>query len=353
MFFPTITPTAKDVLKDCINENTAQGLAPGDKLLLCQLIDALPAYQDSTFMNNHRAAIVTLIQTSLPDHQIAPQPLDSEDQGNVTSSYIYTGTARGYLDAFYPNVFPNAPSTALAAALTSPPGLHGVSQQWWSNFSVTALTDAIRIAGVAQVDLAKLSADMQVANATLIALLAPSCLSVLQNGYSPTSITINDIQYTQRSPAIAATLAAAIVDQAFIANANAALQDPGSTQSVVWLLFILWLTLDALQEPFVDSCITAAINAGLEVPNQVGLPTGGNIGWWYGGYVDWFQPITGADIAPAATGITANMQQTETIHATAGGYSGGGTYPAVTANGYSLSFCNWGDLNWYNPQSAE
>lgn len=352
MLIHTTAPSTKDILKECVNDTTTQGLAPGDKLLLCQVIDALPAYQDPTFMSNHRGAIVTLIQTSLPDHQIAPQPASSADQGHVTYTYTYTGTARGYLDAFYPNLFPNAASTALAAELANPPGLTGVSQQWWSNFSVTALTDAIRIAGAASVDTQRLAADMQTGNASLIALLAPSCLSVLKEGYSPTSITINEIQYTQRSPAIATALAAAIADPKFIANANTALQDPGSSQSVVWLLYTLWLTLDALQAPDVDACITAAIAAGLEVPGQVGSTGGGNTGWWNGGYVNWFQPITGSDIAPAATGITATMMQNEYIFGSAPGGSGGSNFPDQTANGYSQSFCNWGDLNWYNPQSA-
>lgn len=347
-------PSPTDVLKQCINDSSTQTLNPGDKLLLCQTIDALPAYQDTGFLSSFRGAIVTLIQTSLPDHQIAVQAASSSDQGQVRTDYAYTGTARGYLDAFYPNLFPNAASTALATSLTNPPGIQGVTTQWWSNFSVTALTDAIRIAGTASVDNQKLAADMQAANTTLITLLAPAMLSVLKEGYSPTSITINEIQFTQRATSIAAALAIAIADPKFIANANEALQDPSSTQSVVWLLFLLWLTLDALQAPNVDACISAAIAAGLEVPAQVGLSSSGNSGWWYGGFVNWFQPITGSDIAPAATGITATFNEDQRICASAGGMGGGGggceTMPNPIPNGYGQSFCNWSDLNWYNPQ---
>lgn len=342
--------SSKAVLKQSISEvSVSQGLAPGDQLLLSQLIDALPGYSDPGFLNAHRGAIVNLIQTSLPDHPVAPQAGYSAVQGHVQYSFSYAGSARGYLAAFYGSLFPTVASRAVATALA------GVSPQWWANFSVAALTDAIRLAGTAQVDSQKLAGDMQAANATLRGLLAPSVLAVFQSGYDPTSITINEIAYTKRSPSIAAALAAAIADGKFVANVNAALQDPDSTQSVVWLLFTIWLTLVALEEPNVDAAIANAIKAGLEVPAQIGLPSSLNVGWWNGGYVGWFDSISGSDIAPAATGITAPLLQNETVSASASGLGGGGgagsyTIQQPVVNGYSLSFCNWSDLNWYNPQ---
>lgn len=308
---------------------------------LAALVDAMPYYADPDMISVHRGALITLLETNFPNAAVAAQP---NDYGfGYSISYSYSGGSSGYQNAFFSGV----PGSAVANAAAAQAQLvnSGVTLGWWGNYGVAALTDAIRITISAGVDTGHLANDLASNNATLLTCLSATYLAAFTVGFAPTQSALSAIQNQGLTSQCLAELTAAIQDNAFTANINQAIAMGGdSTNAAVWFLFNLWICLKALGAPNVDALITSFQAGGLTVPAEIGP---GN--WWTGQYTSWFgNPITGADILPAASSMITAAMPEQQCSAYAPNY-----WPYFTnttcGNGYSQSLCFWGTLNWYNP----
>ncbi|MES2732535.1 MAG: hint domain-containing protein [Bacteroidota bacterium] len=309
------------------------------------LINALPYYGNPALDSAHRGTLANLLEVNLPNNGITPHP---DDYGlGYFSSYDYTGPYAGYRNAFFQGIGQTAAATQVANQVA---GVNGnLNGGWWGNYGVTILTDAVRQGASVSLDTSKLSTDLSNNNSTFLQALPASYLGVFQTAYTPTATALNTIISAGQGVSACSILDGAIRSGVFTANINQALAMGGdSTNAATWFLFNLWITLKALGSTSVDGCIQQSQSSGLKVPLEVGP---GN--WWNGTYRSWYIPLSGSDVLPVASGtINANMPEQETT-----------TYvsdvpmsPVVTninqANGYCISLCNWGSLNWYNPSNG-
>ncbi len=311
------------------------------------LVNALPYYCSYDFETAHRGALSTLLQLELPNSAIKAQP--DEIGFGYNSSYTYNGPYSGYADAFFHTRTPTAASAAVAEAVqaVSP----GLTAAWWQEYSVAVLTDAAqRTAGVV-VDTGKLSKDLTDLNGSLQPALSATCLATLETGYQPTACVLKQLASTGQAAQALAELTSALDNGQFTANVNAAISRGGdATTAAVWFLYILWITLKALNCTNVDAEIQKLQAAGLLVPLQVGPQR-----WWNGGYTGWYIPLSGTDVAGASAGLlNAALPEMEiSIYD-----SPGGAIPLVVnkqvsaPKGYAQSLCHWGGLNRYKPQSS-
>ncbi|ADU72924.1 Hint domain-containing homing endonuclease [Pantoea sp. At-9b] len=314
---------------------------------LVGLINALPFYGDSSFIQCHRGTLINLLQVNLPNSRIAPEP--SSSGVTVTILMEYTGPYSGYRDAFYNGITPNAGGQEVATQVQAmQPALNST---WWSNYGVSILSDAIRLSTSIPLDTGKLSGALSGAHSALMPALTASYLGVFTQGYAPTSAALRPIMNNGQGPQSAQLLAQAIARGQFTANINQAISAGGdSTNAAVWFLFNLWVTLKALGAADVDAVIQQSQTQGLIVPAPVGPGS-----WWNGGYTQWYTALSGSDVqAKIAPRISDAMPEKETIiqRVPPDGFPISNTFNKTVNNGYPLSLCQWGNLNWFPPPSS-
>jgi hypothetical protein len=341
---PTYPQLQQQLVQDLVGAASVLHVADDGMMpSLVALLDALPAYADPTWLATHRGVLANLLETSLPNDPVAPQP--SESSGDDEDSYQYTGPYSGYQDAFFGGVGAE-PAAATVSGLVQSTISQGTP--WWGTFGLAVLTDAARLSPGLSVDTGHLSSDMASYQATLLSALSATVLGVYQAGFAPTATALGTITTAAgQAPAALAQLTAALTSQQFTANVNQSLAMGGnSTSAATWFLYNLWITLKALGAPDVDGVIGQAQAAGLQVPAEVGPGS-----WWTGGYGSWFLPITGTDVTPqAGPTLGADMPETGTSY---NGQWGSSVpfYPPAVGNGYASSLCFWGGLSVYNPPS--
>ncbi len=319
--------------------------AGGNTDPLTTLIDAMPYYGSMDWQNAHRGGIVNLLVTSLPNNAIAAQP--AQWDGLNETSYSYQGNYSGYNDAFFNGIAQSATAAAILQAVqqVNP----AMNSSWWGTFCLATLTDQINQAGAAQVNVNQLTTDLATYNGQLQDWLSATYLATFMHGYPPTQAALDAIGASNAGPATALVLQNAIVNGTFTANINTLIAQGGdSTAAATWFLFNLWIMLMALDETFdVDSCISAAIKQGLDVPEEVQPRV-----WWTGSYTSYFAALAGADIAaqyPAVSGtIAADMPIQVLSCVPRFGCTGS---DSSVSNGYCQSLTYWGRLNTYNPPS--
>lgn len=324
--------------QDLINALGKQEENLGLSTLLTALIDALPYYSDNNWLSLHRSTLLNLLQVNLPNEQIEPHPM--EYGFGYVSSYFYRGSYSGYQNAFFSGILPSPLGTKVANAVAAVnPGFNYI---WWGKYSVAVLSDSIRVALNMNLDTKKLSSDLNNFATSFNTALAASCWIVNQYGFAPTANAFAAIANNNYTATALTELTNAIINQQFTADINHAISMGGeSTTASIWFLFNLWLTLNILGGN-VDDIIRQAQNAGLQVPVEIGP-----VNWRSGSYAYWFNPLNGNDMLPSANAtIQAPMPETWV-------FSAGTPYPSYNnitqANGYSISLCNWGKLNWYKP----
>ncbi|MVN85637.1 hypothetical protein GO986_02545 [Deinococcus sp. HMF7620] len=325
-------------------DNSA-ALALTDDPVLTQvtaLVNALPYYGDMTIEQVHRSALATLLEVNMPNPGIAPHPSDS-GFGYYTS-YSYNGNFSGYQNAFYSGVALSATANAVATQVQAASG--NLNNQWWGNFGVTVLTDAVRLAVSPSLDTGKLSTDLSSDNAALLPALSASYLGVFSTGFSPTAAVVSAVLGAGQGSAAVSLLSDAAVKGQFTSNINQAVAMGGdSTNAAVWFLFNLWISLKALGAPNVDDIIQRSAAGGLTVPAQVGPGV-----WWSGGYTSWFAALSGSDVSAQAAGtIAADLPETEMTAVASDPPVVPIPFSTSEPHGYATSLCNWGALNWYNP----
>ncbi|QBR03764.1 hypothetical protein [Paraburkholderia pallida] len=337
----TVQQNLAIALKTCVSASAASVASLGD--LLCELIDSIPAYGSPDFLQSHRNAIVNLLEIRLPNAPIAPFPTADKP---LLVPLRYSGSYSGYQNAFFDGVSFSPAASALESTVSNPLGVAGVSVDWWGKFAVAALTDTIRRAGIGSIDGGKLANDLNNFNSAFLPLLTASYLSVFRTAYTPTSSVLASILNCGQAAAAGTMLVNALKDGRFVNLVNTSMTIGGDAAlAAEWFLFNLWITLAALDESDIDSKITEAMQAGLAVPGEVGPKTDHSPGWWCGGYTGWFEPISGNDVAPQASGTIHEQMPQQ------GYWAGEGIDwrdVAPEPDGYSLSLCNWGPLNFYS-----
>ena len=343
--------TAQDTFKDLSTALKQCGnLDPVQDAKLIALIDAFPPYLpvqpgDNTDIKSlHRIALANLLECSLPNDPIAPEPSASDPSaGSVSSSYA--GTFSGYQSAFFGGIALS--DTARAVATQVQIAQSTLDSTWWANYAVTILTDAIRMdapGAASSVNTSQVANDLHSRNKEFLPALSASYLAVFTTGYTPTVTAITAIG-TDAANCLD-QLTKAILNGQFTANVIHSIKMVGDAASAtLWLLFNLWITLQALGESDVDSIITKAIAAGLPVPSDLLGPGQ----WWSGGYTSWYMALSGSDVAAdAADTMQAGMPEID--HITSSDGTQERDMPSTLPNGYATSFCCWSTLNrYYSP----
>lgn len=316
------------IVSESVNDPVAQ---------LDALLNAVPYYSNMEWMKIQRGAMSYLLATNLPVAPIAAHP---REQGGVSTTwYRYEGPYPGYREAFYSGIkFSSAAIYLKNILLRYHPQLDG---PWWGRYGVAILADAIRKKIPIGLNAGKLDQDLNANFDSLKKALAASYLSAFVHSYPPTAEAFNAIEIAER-PYAAARLCNGILNGQFTANLNQILSMGGEyAVAATWFLFNLWITLTALDVPYVDNRILQFEQRGLRVPQDVGA-----FRWWTGGFVYWFPMLTGADADPSGNAtITAPFPEEKS-------YSRFPRMPPTKShiappNGYSESFCHWGNLNWY------
>jgi hypothetical protein len=313
------------------------------KMLLVALIDSLPALNADALLESVYGTLGTIVEMYLPNDGLQAQP---GEPGMCATVYQYSGPYTGYQNAFYTNV---TLSSAAAKVVQLVMGVSGsLNANWWAKYAVAVLTDAISSSKISvSIDTDKLSNDLSSYNTAFLPALTPAYVGIFQLGYSPTCNALNSITSAGQSSAVASLLEAAILDGYFTTNINTAMSGGGDgAQAAVWFEFNLWVSLQALGVADVNGFIQQAINSGLDVPIQVGPNY-----WWNGGYTTWYSALSGTDVLPvAAATINTGFPQLSEVICSKGGH----TSPQIgnVANGYCISLCEWGSLNWYLPSSG-
>ncbi len=309
---------------------TSQNLTPQ----LEAIVNAFPYFGEVTWNTAHRGTLSNLLENNLVTSKIAASP------SAAYVAYWYEGSYHGYRAAFFPGLSLSAAASQLNQAKT------GIN---WSSYATVILTDAIRKKTSISLDTSAIAAGLST-NATLLRpALSASVLACFEQAFSPTSQALNTIAAPQKSAA-AAALDSAIKQGQFTANINLAISAGGaSTSEATWFLFNLWITLMALgmSESEISTSIGQYAAAGLKIPPEVGASL-----WWSGGYTSWFSPLSGSDISPS--NVTATMPETIgiTTPSTMGGPPTFSTSQTSASNGYSQSFCLWGDQADYKVQHS-
>jgi hypothetical protein len=305
--------------------------------LVENLVDALPDYENSDWYTTYRAALVNLLQVSLPNAAIGAQPQEI-DVVHIFQ-YGYNGPFSGYRDAFFHGISSTAVTAQIASLVSAADS--NLNSGWWGNFALALLTDAVRQVAAPPLDTNKLSADLSNYNAGLEPALSSSYLAFFQTGYSPTVDALNAIGDENQTQAACTVLTNAILDGQFTLDINnaMALGSPFSS-TAVWFLYNLWMSLKVLGCPDVDSVIQQAKTAGLEVADVISAGT-----WWSNG-IGVPALLTGADLVPTITGIAVADLPEKVFD---DGQDDGTTTVSV---GYAQSLCNWGSMNVYNPPPA-
>lgn len=335
------------MIANCIDQVTIgdlpEGIEDDLKALVLALVNSIPYYRDSDMYQAHRAALSNLLESCLPNDEIEHHP--NEGELTVQILYEYDGPYSGYKDAFYHGI---SMSTAASAVLSQVQAVNsGLNSAWWGNYGVPVLTDAIRQQVSVSLNTDSLTNDLNNNHTKFVPALAASYLAVFQTGYAPTAGAWQAIQNTGQAQQAAVILDKAIAEGQFTDMINPFLSDGGDdTVAAVWFLFNLWITLKSLGYSDIDGAIQNYKNAGLIVPSVVGPAS-----WWNGGYFNWFDPLSGADVKNEASAVIgASMPETEYL------IRYNSPTPVILSinedNGYSQSFCSWGSLAWYQASSG-
>lgn len=301
---------------------------------LQNLLNLLPYYQESVNQSVLKNSLINIFKTKLPNNSIAAQPSDYGFGYSI--SYEYKGNYNGYKDAFYHGVSLTSSGSNVLKQVGNI-----VDGNYWSGYSVALLTDAIRKKVSVSLDSNKLQDSLRSYSSQTSKILSPSYLGIFTDGYEPTQNAFNAIQ--DKNSALN-ELDNAIANGQFTANVNQALSVPGdSASAATWFLFNLWISLKALGMQDVDSAIKQYKKNGLNIPIEVDAKN-----WWDGHYSSWFAPLDGSYISSST--ITASMPEESYS------YFSGSMFPAKSSqsvqNGYSQSLTNWGNLDYYKPQSS-
>ncbi|MBF0309377.1 MAG: hint domain-containing protein [Magnetococcales bacterium] len=310
---------------------------------LTALINAFPYFGDTDWNSAHRGALSNLLQVNLPNNGIAPHPDESGPwYAYYRSTYSYNGSASGYANAFFPGAVLSASGSRVASEVAAVNA--GMNGSWWGGYAVPVLTDAIRAQVSVGVDANKLTTALGNYHSALMPALAASYLGTFKAGFNPTAQAWSSLVNSGNSSAAATLLDQKISSGQFTANINQSIAMGGdSSNAATWFLFNLWIALKALGWSDVDGAISRYKAAGMSIPGQVDA-----VKWWNGGYISWYSPLSGADL-PSST-ITASMPESELTSYT-GSYMP--SHSSVNeADGYSHSFCEWGSLALYKPDSG-
>lgn len=320
------------------------------QLLVNNLIDALPSYNNPAMINAHRQPLINLLEVNLPNEAIAIEPYN-HGSGLFIRKHSYIGFSKTYKDAFFFNVSQSEIAVKVLQAIQN---INlSLNSGWWGNYCVAVLTDAIRQKVSIILDTNKLTNNLASNNDGFMPGLSASYLTVFQNGYTPTANAFQAIQQTGQIQQAGNLLNEAIKNEQFKANINIAIAAGGdSAVATTWLLFNLWITLRSLEYPNVDGAIATYQNQGLSIPLEVGPEK-----WWNGTYRSWYKPLCGADLMNQASDIiTAPMYvQEENFNAFNGIGNPLNSFSSkiiTVNNGYSHSFCEWGKLNWFKPKGG-
>jgi hypothetical protein len=171
-----------------------------------------------------------------------------------------------------------------------------LNNEYWSNYGVAALTNAVRQTVGGDLDTGKLATDLANYNKSLLPALAASYYAVYSNGYRPTADALNALKSSGQLARANTELCERIADGQFTANINQAIAMGGdSSAAAAWFLFNLWVTLNALGNTDVDGAIRRFQQLNLSVPPQLAPGS-----WWSGGYASWWAPLSGSDVVEAA-----------------------------------------------------
>lgn len=309
---------------------------------LANLIDALPYYGNPDMQLSLHQTLANLMECYLPNDFIAAQP--TKTVGLCTNMYSYNGPYNGYQNAFFNGV---VKTTAAMSVYSLCQGVSSTySSSWWSNYAVSVLTDCIRQNASVSIDTNKLASDLQNDNTAFMPALTASYLGALTWAYVPTYTALNVIKTAGQTQDACDLLVAAITDNQFTANINQAISMGGmAATAAIWFEYNLWVTLTALGAANVNGIISSASKNGLNVPYMVGPNN-----WWNGTFNIWYTPVSGNDVLPQAQKlIGTDMPESMTSMC-----NGIVSSPAsiTESNGYTNSFCSYGQLAWYKPSSS-
>ena len=339
---------AKDLINQVVNSSNLQiteiqidNSNSSLKVLVDNFIDSLPYYFDPAMYSAHRGGLINLLESQLPNSTIAPEPMSSS--WGVINTYSYNGNYSGYQNAFYKGIVLNDLATKMLTSITAiNPALN---KSWWGGYGVPVLTDAVHQNVSLSLNTNKLVSGLETMHSLFLPALSASYLTAFTFGFAPTVTAIQAITNTGKTEEAITVLKDAISEPSFIANINEGIAQGGqSSVAATWFLYNLWMALKSLNYNDVDSFINGLIIGGMEVPAEVQSKN-----WWNGGFVSWYVPLSGADVFPQASAtITGSFPQE--LQVSAQGYP---TYSYVnTPNGYSLSFCEWGELSLYKSSGS-
>ena len=265
-------------LKSSLAASVSQG-APVDPTLT-DLLDGLPFYLAPDWIATFRQALAQGLAVNLPNPQMRYWSIGNE---MMTSP-------EGFRDAFYPGVGATDTTSLLTKLMLAfNPAL---TPGWWSNYAIAFLTDAVRVflqpaAHMDFLDEGSLANAMASFNSQMTPALFAGVGAVLQQAYPPTAQPIGRLK---SHAAAADQLITAIWQGTFTTNVNEGLASGGDTATAaIWLLYELWVLLDAFRVPDVDARIIGFIGNGLQVPDEIGP-------WRWRPYSAWYPPLSGSDV---------------------------------------------------------
>lgn len=327
--------------ESAVLQSSTKDIVSNSQSLLDALINAYPYYQDPTFMNLHRNAIINILACYLPNDTIVPEGNDSGF--GYCTSYSYNGPYSGYQNAFYPNTSLSTEANAIITQLNSTnPSIS--TNAWWNRFAVIMITDAVRQKNATGVDTGKLANDLSAYNATFNSCLSSSYLAIFQKAYPPTNSAINNIVAANAQMDVMNLIISTLQNGTLATNLNIALSNAGTAPGATWFLYNICITLKILGCATIDMVFQ---HTAIQIPAEFNQS-----GWWTGQYSSWFESLNGGDVMSlAGNTITASMpEKSTTIFSMTGGMPQYG-YPNL-GNGYAKSLCNWGSLSYYNPPSS-
>lgn len=301
--------------------------------LLIELIDAMPAYQQQfKIIDLLRKNLKVLSEFYLPNNKVS-----AEKSVSSFTVITYTGGYSGYQDAFYRNVRKTESDTNVFNSIRQ--ANEKCTEQFWGNYAIALLTDAIRLNYGYAVKTDSLLKDLEQYHSLLQTAISAGYLSICLNDYAPTQSVFAKIKVAGLEKTCCAELKESLLHGDFTANINQAIAQGGDqAAAATWFLYNIWIDFLAMGCNEVDEIINQCIQEGMAVPDMVSAGR-----WWNGGYANWLIPLNGKDVSDAAEETMKETLTEEIYH-----FKTIRPHKKNIENGYSLSFCFWGELNRYS-----
>ncbi|MEM0999105.1 MAG: hypothetical protein AAGN35_18750 [Bacteroidota bacterium] len=305
---------------------------------LITLVDGIPYLRAPEWETAHRNPLANLMAI-----HSGTAPVVVPDGEPFWHIEMKSGNHGTYKEAFFRTYSANEVSDRVFALTHG--ASEAINENWWGNYNVPILTDAIADTYEVYVDTGRISSELDRYNQELQPALSATVQGVYEKGYPPTSGPFAALQSRGEAPAAALLLDEAITNGQFTNNVNALMNNlPDGPPAATWFLFNLWISLKALGYGDVDAAITRyqSDEVGLII-----LPEIAPYNWWNGEYTSWYSQMSGSVVGAARSNFNSSIHCD--IYSNQGGV---GSPPGVMwhdiRNGYGITYCEISAFSWYS-----